>query len=87
MKCSTRGCSGEYEVKPIIQTIKCGDIIMVFFDVPANVCLSCGDTMIEESTISRLQELYMKGIEPDGMVPLFQYTQDDADQSEHITRQ
>ena len=33
MKCSTRGCCGEYEVKPIIQTIKCGDIIMVFFSL------------------------------------------------------
>ena len=87
MKCSTRGCCGEYEVKPIIQTIKCGDIIMVFFDVPANVCLSCGDTMIEESTISRLQELYANGIEPDGMVPLFQYTQGDEEKPDRTTIQ
>jgi hypothetical protein len=87
MECSTRGCRGEYEVKPIIQTIKCGDIIMVFFDVPANVCLSCGDTMIEESTISRLQELYMNGIEPDGLVPLFQYTHRDEENPNHKTIQ
>jgi hypothetical protein len=79
MKCSTRGCSGEYEERPIIQTIKCKDIIMVFLDVPAKVCLSCGDTMIEESTLSRLQEIYVNGVEPDGMVPLFQYTRSDEE--------
>ena len=87
MKCSTRGCEGEYEERPIIQTIKCKDVIMVFYDVPANVCLSCGDTMIEEGILSRLQEFYINGNEPDGMVPLFQYTRSDIGEFEHITRQ
>lgn len=87
MECSTRGCDGEYEERPIIQTIKCKDVIMVFYDVPANVCLSCGDTMIEEGTLSRLQEFYINGNEPDGMVPLFQYTHSDMEVSEHVTHQ
>jgi len=87
MKCSTRGCAGEYEERPIIQTIKCLDDIMVFFNVPANVCLSCGDTMIEESTLSRLQELYLDGIEPERMVPLYQYTKDNVEKSEYVVYQ
>ena len=84
MKCSSKGCTGEYEERPVIQTIKCGDDIMVFVDVPANVCLSCGDTMIKESTVRRLEELYLDRIEPERMIPLYQYTGSNGKASGHL---
>lgn len=84
MKCSTRGCSGEYEERSIIQTIKCGDDIMVFVNVPANVCMSCGDTKINDSTLRRLEELYLDRTEPERMVPLYQYSMERAEKPKRI---
>ncbi len=84
MKCSSNGCTGEYEERSVIQTIKCGDDIMVFVNVPANVCLSCGDTMIEESTVRRLEELYLDRIEPERMVPLYQYIGNNGGAAEQL---
>jgi YgiT-type zinc finger domain-containing protein len=45
MKCSIKGCPGEYEEKGTVHTVCRGAEIFVFNHVPAVVCLVCGDTI------------------------------------------
>ena len=51
MKCSLRGCPGEYEDRRIVQTRRHGNRIIVINDVPAQVCDFCGDVLLTVDTV------------------------------------
>ena len=74
MKCSIKGCPGEYEQKTIIHTVHRGDEIIVFEHVPAEVCSVCGDTVLAPDTIRHLEKMLRKKSRPEKVVPVYDYT-------------
>ena len=48
MKCSIQGCPGEYETRVIVHTVKRGADVVVFENVPAEVCANCGEAYVAE---------------------------------------
>ncbi|MCP5049312.1 MAG: YgiT-type zinc finger protein [bacterium] len=75
MKCSIRGCPGEYEDKMIIHTVQHEGQVLVFEHVPAEVCTVCGDTLLVPETIRHIEFLLKEKVKakPEKMVPLFEY--------------
>jgi YgiT-type zinc finger domain-containing protein len=73
MKCSIQGCPGEYEERMIVHTVQPGGEVLVFDHVPAEVCSVCGDTLLAPNTIRHMEELLKEKIEPERMVPLYEY--------------
>lgn len=74
MKCSIQGCPGEYEAKLIVHTIKRGADVLVFEDVPAEVCDVCSDTLLAPKTIRNLEVLMRQRVEPRKRAPVYSYT-------------
>lgn len=73
MKCSIQGCLGEYEAKLIVHTVKRGDDVLVFQNVPAEVCTVCSDTLLSPETVRHLEELMRERTKPDKYAPLYEY--------------
>jgi len=51
MKCSIRGCPGEYERRRIRHTVCRDQEVLVLENVPTEVCSVCGDTLLEPDTV------------------------------------
>ena len=73
MKCSIKGCPGMYEAKMIIHTVKPGNEVIVFENVPAEVCNVCSDTLLLPETVRRLEVLIQSKGKPDKLAPLYEY--------------
>ena len=74
MKCSIKGCPGHYEPRLIVHTVKQGDELMVFDDVPAEVCDVCSDTLLAPDTLRHLDALIKKQSgHPRSMAPVYAY--------------
>ena len=73
MKCSIIGCTGEYEQKSIVHTVRKNDEIFVFEHVPAEICSICGDTILKPDTIRKLEALLQKKTQPEKFIPLYEY--------------
>ena len=73
MKCSIKGCPGEYEARSIIHTVKRGEDILVFKNVPAEVCAVCSDTLLSPETVRHLEEMMRHKPKPEKFVALYQY--------------
>lgn len=73
MKCSIQGCTGKYEEKTIIHTVKHGDEVFVFDHVPAEVCTVCGDTLLNPETVRHIEELLARKRSSKRMIPLYEY--------------
>lgn len=73
MKCSIQGCPGEYQKRNIIHTVRKGEDIYVFDDVPAEVCSVCGDTILAPDTIMHLENLLKEKTPPERFIPLLKY--------------
>jgi len=74
MKCSIRGCPGVYEHRTIVHTIKRGDDILVFENVPAEVCDICSDTLLTPESIRHIEELRVADVPPRKHAPVYTYT-------------
>ncbi len=72
MKCSIRGCPGEYEPGVITHTVRQNGRVVVIDHVPAEVCSICGDVLLRPATIRQL-EVVLKRAEPARSVPLYEY--------------
>lgn len=72
MKCSIKGCPGEYEPSVIAHTLRQDDHVAVIDHVPAEVCSVCGDTLLQPKTIRQLEAL-LKRVQPASSVPLYEY--------------
>ena len=73
MKCSIDGCAGQYERQLIVHTVKRGDNVIVFQDVPADVCDVCSDTLLAPETVRHLEELMRRGEQPRKRAPVYEY--------------
>lgn len=73
MKCSIQGCPGNYEERLIVHTLKRGEDVLIFEQVPAEVCEVCSDTLLAPNTIQHLEELMQQPMEPHKHAPVFVY--------------
>jgi len=73
MKCSIKGCHGEYEVQMIVHTVHHGEDVFVFEHVPADVCSVCGDTLLTPDTVKHFESLLKQKKQPEKMIPLYEY--------------
>ena len=73
MKCSIQGCPGAYERRLIVHTVKRGEDVLVFEDVPADVCDVCSDMLLSPETIRHLEQLMQKRDVPEKRAPVFAY--------------
>ena len=73
MKCSFRGCPGDYEERRIVQTQRRGDSIIVINGVPAEVCDVCGDVLLTADTLRRLEAIVREPGAPDRVAPVYEY--------------
>jgi YgiT-type zinc finger domain-containing protein len=55
--CSIRSCPGQYSEKHIVHVVKHEGEVVVFDNVPAEVCSVCGDTLLPLSTIEALESM------------------------------
>ena len=74
MKCSIQGCPGRYEPRLILHTVKRGADVVVFEDVPAEVCDVCSDTLLAPETIRHLEVLMRQHTKPQKLAPVYTYT-------------
>jgi len=73
MKCTIKGCPGEYETKRIVHTVRKGSDIFVFENVPAEVCSICGDTVLNPETVRHLEKMLRGKAQPEKLVPMYEY--------------
>jgi YgiT-type zinc finger domain-containing protein len=73
MKCTIKGCPGEYEDKMIVHTVTRKDDISVFDHVPAEVCSVCGDTVFKPDTVRKLELLMQRTDQPEKFAPVYEY--------------
>ena len=73
MKCSIEECSGEYEERKIIHTVRHHGQVIVIDHVPAEVCSVCGDVLLKPETVRRIESLLPTATRPVNTVPLYEY--------------
>jgi YgiT-type zinc finger domain-containing protein len=73
MKCSIQGCPGSYEHRLIVHTVNRGGGVLVFENVPAEVCDVCSDMLLSPDTIRHLEQMIDRHGEPQKHAPLFTY--------------
>ena len=72
MKCSIKGCPGEYKPSVITHPLRQDGRVAVIDHVPAEGCSVCGDTLLQPKTIRQLEAL-LKRAQPASSVPLYEY--------------
>ena len=73
MKCSIEGCSGEYQERKIVHTLRHQGRVVVIDHVPAEVCTVCGDVLLSPNIIRHIEKLLQKADHPTATVPLYEY--------------
>jgi YgiT-type zinc finger domain-containing protein len=73
MKCSIKGCPGEYRDRLIVHTVKHGDEVFVFENVPAEVCDVCSDTLLAPMTVQHLEQLLRQNGKAEKFAPVYDY--------------
>ncbi len=73
MKCNIRGCTGEYEGKNIIHTIRYKGELVIFDHVPVQECEICGDVLIFIKTVRKIEKMLQKSLELVKQVPVYEY--------------
>ena len=73
MKCTILGCPGHYGHRQIVHAVKNGRDMLVFEDVPADVCDVCSDTLLAPETIRHFEELMKQRTEPQRHAPVYAY--------------
>ena len=73
MKCSIKGCPGEYEKKRIVHTVRRKKQVIVIDHIPAEVCTVCSDTILTPETMRHVETLLKTKAKPASQVPLYEY--------------
>lgn len=73
MRCSIQGCPGRYEKRLIVHTVKRRQKVLVFEDVPAEVCNVCSDMLLAPETIRRIEDLMNREAKPRAHAPVYAY--------------
>ncbi len=74
MKCSIQGCPGRYEQRLIVHTVKRDGDVIVFEDVPAEVCDVCSDTLLTPESVRHLERPMKQKGKPKKHAPVHAYT-------------
>jgi len=74
MKCCIQGCPGEYEHRFIVHAVKRGSNVLVFENVPTEVCDVCSDILLAPETIRHLEELMKRNPESEKHIPVYAYS-------------
>jgi YgiT-type zinc finger domain-containing protein len=75
MRCSIDGCTGEYEYREIVHTVRQGNRIIVIDHVPAEVCAVCGDVLFTPETVRRIEFLRQTTMPPMRTAPIYDFSQ------------
>lgn len=71
--CSIQSCPGEYEERQIVHVVKHHGEVIVFDNVPAEVCSVCGDVLLSLAT-ARAIESHVKQLgQPDRTAPVYEF--------------
>lgn len=73
MRCSLDGCSGGYEDREIVHTVRYRGQPVVIDHVPAEVCTVCGDVLLAPESVRRIEALLRNATRPARTVPLYEY--------------
>jgi len=73
MKCSVKGCPGEYEDRQILHAVRSRGRVVVIDHVPAEVCGVCGDVLLKPETVRRIEEILRSEERPSSTVPVYEY--------------
>lgn len=73
MKCSIEGCTGEYEDRQVVHTVRYHGQVIVIDHVPAEVCSVCGDVLLKPETVRHIEKLLRSGAKPSSTVPVYEY--------------
>ena len=73
MKCTLAGCSGVYEPRTVVHTVKHRGKVMVIDHVPAEVYNVCGDALLTSETVRRIEALHKSTPSPIHNVPLYEF--------------
>ncbi len=73
MNCSLNSCSGAYEPREIVHTVRHKGQVIVIERVPAQVCSVCGDVLLTPETVRHLEAMLRDLRQPERMVPLYEY--------------
>lgn len=74
MKCSIKGCPGNYAEQTIFHTVRHKGRIVVIDHVPAEVCSACGDILLKPETVRHIEQILQASSKPASTVPLYEYT-------------
>jgi YgiT-type zinc finger domain-containing protein len=75
MKCTLRGCSGEYEQQTVAHTVRHEGELVVIDHVPASVCAVCGDVLFDPVTIRRIEKLLETKSSSTRTAPIYEYAE------------
>ena len=64
MKCAIPGCPGEYEDKFITHEVREPNGVAYIENVPAKVCVICGDTIIARETQDLIERILSGEAQP-----------------------
>jgi len=73
MKCTIKGCPGDYELKEIIHTVRHNGEVIVIDHVPAEVCSICGDVLLSPETIRRIESILASPRQSDKKAPIYEF--------------
>jgi len=73
MKCSIRGCPGQYEDRKVVHTVRHDGRLVVIENVPAEVCSVCSDILLKPETVRRIEAILREAGEPDRTAPVYEY--------------
>lgn len=73
MKCTIKGCPGEYEERKVVHTVRHQGKVVVIDNVPAEVCTICSDVLLDPDTVRHIESMLEKSITPKRTVPLYEY--------------
>ncbi len=73
MKCNIQNCSGNYEHKHVIHTVKYKGQVLVFENVPAEVCDLCSDTLLTPETLRHIEKIIQEHTQPKKHAPVYEY--------------
>ena len=73
MRCNIDGCSGTYEDRRVIHTVRHRGQVVVIDHVPAETCTVCGDVLFSPETVRALERLLGAPGKTDALAPLYEY--------------
>lgn len=73
MKCSIEGCSGGYQERKIVHTLRHQGRVVVIDHVPVEICTVCGDVLLSPNTVRHMEQLLQRASRPRATVPLYEY--------------